>query len=91
MYTALFEAKAFGTDSRSLLRHLEKHRIQCRPLWQPLHLSTAHRGAFATECSTSERLYRDALTLPSSVGLTPTDQRRVIDAVRQAVPTKASR
>ena len=54
--------------------------IQTRPLWQPLHLSAAHRGAFAVDCSVAERLYRQALSLPCSVGLSSVAQAMVISA-----------
>lgn len=70
MYTVLVDKKKFGLDSRKLLETLQKVNIQTRPLWQPLHLSPAHHGSQHTECSVAERLYRDALSLPSSVSLT---------------------
>jgi perosamine synthetase len=82
--SVLVDEGAFGMGSRALLRHLEQAGIQTRPLWQPGHLSPAHRGSFATDCSTAERLNRDALSLPCSVGLTDDAQSRVIEAVRAA-------
>ncbi|MBX6331155.1 MAG: LegC family aminotransferase [Gemmatimonadaceae bacterium] len=81
MYTVLVDADTFGIGSRELLKTLERARIQTRPLWQPLHRSPAHRGAFAVDCSTAEDLHRRALSLPCSVGLTPESQREVIDQV----------
>jgi perosamine synthetase len=83
MYTVLVDAERYGMDSRALLRALGKRGIQTRPLWQPLHQSGAHRGAFATPCPVAERLNRDALSLPCSVGLTESEQTRVIEAVRE--------
>lgn len=85
MFTVLVEAAAYGMDSRRLLRWLADRKIQTRPLWQPLHRSQAHRGALAYHCDVAERLNRDALSLPCSVGLTVEDQERVINAVREAV------
>jgi perosamine synthetase len=81
MYTVLIDEAASEMGSRELLRNLARHNIQTRPLWQPLHCSTPYRGAYATDCSVAERLYRDALSLPCSVGLTPDEQERVIDRV----------
>lgn len=79
MYTVLVDEARFGRDSRSLLKALEGAAIQTRPLWQPLHCSRAHLGAFHMACPVAERLNREALSLPCSVGLTEDDQRRVTD------------
>lgn len=84
MFTALVDAARFGMDSRALLRFLEGRGVQTRPLWQPLHCSPAHTGAPATDCSVAARLNKEALSLPSSVGLNAADQARVIDEIRSA-------
>jgi dTDP-4-amino-4,6-dideoxygalactose transaminase len=52
---------------------------------EPMHLSPAHRASFATDCSVAERLHRECLSLPCSVGLTSEQQRRVSDAVAAGV------
>jgi perosamine synthetase len=82
MFTVLIDATQFGVDSRTLLRYLDANKIQTRPLWQPAHLSPAHRGMRATDCSVADRLNRDAISLPCSVGLTKPDQQRVIDLIK---------
>ncbi|HEX5436197.1 MAG TPA: LegC family aminotransferase [Gemmatimonadaceae bacterium] len=89
MYTILVDAARFGMDSRTLLRTLAAHGIQTRPLWQPLHLSRAHQNgeALRAPCPVAERLNRDALSLPCSVGLTDDEQDRVITAVLAAGST----
>ena len=81
MYTVLVDKARFGLDSRELLRELDQRGIQARPLWQPLHLSGAHRGAASTDCSAAERLNRQALSLPCSVGLDCISQQRVIETL----------
>jgi perosamine synthetase len=81
MYTVLIDEARFGRDSRNLLKTLEKSSIQTRPLWQPLHCSQAHLGAYHEACPVAERLNREALSLPCSVGLTEDDQRRVTDTI----------
>ena len=82
MYTILVDPARYGADSRSLLKALAARNIQARPLWQPLHLSPAHRESFARPCPAASRLNQVALSLPCSTGLTEDDQRRVIAAVR---------
>jgi perosamine synthetase len=85
MFTILVDEKTCGLSSRALLEALAARKIQTRPLWQPLHQSAAHRGAIATPCETAERLHRDALSLPCSVGLSAAQQERVIAAVTELV------
>ncbi len=81
LYTVRVDARGYGMDSRALLRRLDEHRIQARPLWQPLHRSPAHRGSPPADAPVADRVASAALSLPSSVGLTEDDQRRVIEVV----------
>jgi perosamine synthetase len=81
MYTILVEEEKFGMDSRSLMRMLSSRNIQCRPLWQPIHRSGAHASKDAVTMPVADQLNRRGLSLPCSVGLTESDQDRVIDAL----------
>jgi perosamine synthetase len=81
MYTILVDEKEYGLSSRELLHNLDKHGIQTRPLWQPLHLSQIYLGAQITPCAVAERLNMEALSLPCSVGLNDASQQRVVDIV----------
>lgn len=83
------DPETFGSDSRVLLRALEARRIQTRPLWQPIHQSRAHAGSPRLGGNVAERLNRECLTLPCSIGLTESDQQRVIEAIRQRKETHA--
>jgi perosamine synthetase len=85
MFTVLIDSQAFGLDSRAVLAAMTRDRIQTRPVWQPLHLSPAHAGALAVGGEVAERIHRDALSLPCSVGLVPEQQQRVISALRSYV------
>jgi perosamine synthetase len=85
MYTVLIDEVEFGRDSRTLLRALANERIQSRPLWQPMHRSPAHRGSQAYQCEIADRLYRDALSLPCSVGIRRAEQEWVASVVRRCV------
>jgi perosamine synthetase len=89
MYTVLVDAVEAGAGSRDLLRALGSAGVQTRPLWQPLHLSPAHERSFRTDCSVSERLYRDALSLPCSAGLDYDSQTAVIEALQSALGRRA--
>jgi len=81
LYTVTVDETRFGMDSRALLRKLRETGIESRPLWQPLHLSPAHAGCQSSSCEVSERLWRDCLSLPCSVGLQPETQMRVIEKI----------
>jgi perosamine synthetase len=81
MYTILIEEETFGMDSRLLLRTLGSQNIQCRPLWQPIHRSPAHASKNTIAMPVAEQLARRGLSLPCSVGLSESDQDRVIAAL----------
>jgi perosamine synthetase len=89
LYTVLVDEKIYGMSSRGLLAHLQQHGIQARPLWQPLHVSPAHRALRPEHCPVAEQLHAEALSLPSSVALSAADQARVIDLVAAAAAPHA--
>lgn len=84
LYTVLVDEAAFGMSSRDLLRALAEKNIQSRPLWQPMHRSPAHAGERSFGGEVADALCRDALSLPSSVGLTTQDVDFVAAAIREA-------
>ena len=61
MYTVLIKEAEFGTDSRQLLEALGKKKIQCRPLWQPIHQSPAHAYSRTGPLPKAELLSQQAL------------------------------
>ncbi len=70
MYTVLLDKAQYGTDSRALMKRLDQAGIQSRPLWQPLHCSSVYSKlrTQVTDYPVAERVNRDALSLPCSVG-----------------------
>ena len=84
LYTVLVDPTTYGETSRELLKRLAAAQVQSRPLWQPIHLSPAHRDAVRLPCAEAERIYERALSLPSSVSLRPQDQERVIACIRKS-------
>lgn len=81
MYTILVDESVYGASSRQLLSTLASRKIQTRPLWQPIHLSGAHKTPRELAMPVAEELYARALSLPCSVGLTGEDQQHVIDQI----------
>src|SRR6202041_569464 len=84
MYTILVEEDKFCMDSRQLMHIFDSQRIQCRPLWQPIHQSPAHATKNSGAMPVAEQLARQALSLPCSVGLTESEQDRVIATLLEA-------
>jgi perosamine synthetase len=77
LYTVLIEG-----GSRGVMRRLAEEGIQSRPLWQCLHRNAPYRDSERIGGEVGEAIQRDALSLPSSVGLSEQDQDRVISALR---------
>lgn len=87
LYTILLEPSLLAArsvaDSRDLLRFLARRNIQSRPLWQPLHLSPAHRASYRGPLPVAEDIQRRALSLPCSVDITPQELDRVTATIRE--------
>jgi perosamine synthetase len=83
MFTMLVDPAAYGASSRELLQRLHCNGIQARPLWQPMHLSPAHRHAFDGGCPVAQNLHEVAVSLPCSVGLSAEQQAKVISAIKR--------
>lgn len=84
LYTILIDEKRFGMSSRGLLAFLASNHIQARPLWQPMHRSPAHVGARRLGGDVAEQLCKEALSLPSSIGLAREQLDSVVTAIRAA-------
>ena len=79
--TVLIDPEEYGEDSRALMKRLARRGIQARPLWEPLHRSQALAGVQSVGGEVADDINRRALSLPSSVGLTPEQVQEVIGAV----------
>lgn len=69
LYTVLVDKRKYGIDARALMKIFESRNIQTRPLWHPLHNLKAFKGSMAYKIEKSLKLYQQALSLPSSVGI----------------------
>jgi perosamine synthetase len=84
LYTVLVEDDEEPAWKR-VQQQLAGEQIQARPLWAPLHEQRPYRSCQTYRIEVTPRLYRRGLSLPCSVGLTPSDQQRVTEVVRRAV------
>jgi len=80
---------ADGPRQRELvLRALERHAIEARPVWKPMHLQPLFAGApyFAHDGGdVSAALFHAGVCLPSGSNLTTAQQERVIEQLRRAL------
>lgn len=86
LYTIRVDPSRYGRDSRALMRGLASEGIMSRPIFEPMHKSKAHEGMQAIGGEVASRIVDEALSLPSSVGLTEEDQQRVIDSIKEFGP-----
>jgi dTDP-4-amino-4,6-dideoxygalactose transaminase len=67
---------------------LERHSIEARPVWKPMHAQPLFRGApyFGHEGGdVSLGLFDAGICLPSGSNMTQDQQARVIDQLRRAL------
>lgn len=70
-----------GFSHIDVIEKLEKHNIESRPLWKPMHLQPIYSGFpyYGSDFDTS--LFQSGLCLPSSSDLTKEDQNQIIDLI----------
>jgi len=73
----------------SVLRSLERHSIEARPVWKPMHLQPLFQGAtyfpHAPGLDVSASLFESGICLPSGSNLTDAQLQRVCDHLRRAL------
>ena len=85
LYTILIDKKKFSQSSRNLLKTLSQKGIETRSLWHPLDTLKPFQSCFAYHVKVAYQLYEQALSLPSCVNLTETQQHFVIDQIKSVV------
>jgi dTDP-4-amino-4,6-dideoxygalactose transaminase len=72
-----------------ILRSLERHSIEARPVWKPMHRQPLYKGApyfaHAEGDDVAGRLFDAGICLPSGSNLSDADLDRVIDQLRRAM------
>ena len=70
-------------DREMLRKELEKHNIESRPLWKPMHLQPVFNEAPMYGGSVCENLFNKGLCLPSGSNLSNEDRDRVLNQIKQ--------
>jgi dTDP-4-amino-4,6-dideoxygalactose transaminase len=72
-----------------ILRSLERHSIEARPVWKPMHLQPLFAGAeyfaHAEGEDVAARLFESGICLPSGSNMADDQLARVIDHLRRAL------
>lgn len=84
-----FDPDAIGLHPYTIMRRLQQHEIETRPVWKPMHMQPLFQDApyyaHDEQQSVSDRLFLTGLCLPSGTGMSEADQDRVIAALRQVL------
>ncbi|MES2360474.1 MAG: DegT/DnrJ/EryC1/StrS family aminotransferase [Pseudomonadota bacterium] len=80
---------------RQVMKALERHLIEARPVWKPMHLQKLFENTpyFSHESNmdVSQRLFQSGICLPSGSNLSEAQQDRVIDHLRHVIATMEDR
>lgn len=75
--------------SRLIMRGLERHSIEARPVWKPMHLQPLYQGAayfpHGDGNDVCASLFESGICLPSGSNLTDAQLRHVLDHLRRAL------
>jgi dTDP-4-amino-4,6-dideoxygalactose transaminase len=74
-----------GWTPETLREALERHGIESRPVWKPLHLQPVFTDALAVLNGTSERIFKRGVTLPSGSAMSDEDFLRIERVLRGVV------
>ncbi|MBW2659991.1 MAG: DegT/DnrJ/EryC1/StrS family aminotransferase, partial [Deltaproteobacteria bacterium] len=66
------------TDRDAIIRELERHNIESRPTWKPMHMQPLYKKYPIAGGSVAEHLFKYGLCLPSGTGMTLEEQEYVI-------------
>lgn len=80
-------AKTGGVTREDVRLALERHNIEARPLWKPLHLQPVFERFPYYGDGLSERLFDTGLCLPSGSSLDDEAFGRITDVLRSVLPT----
>ena len=87
----MVDERRLGIGRDGLVRALAERDIEGRPAWRPMHLQPLFASAECVGGQVAEDIGKRGLCLPSSSNLSPADQARVIQTIRDAVASVRAR
>ncbi|MFN0117289.1 MAG: LegC family aminotransferase [Elusimicrobiota bacterium] len=79
LYTVLLPDSITLDQRKKLILDMRAQGVESRPLWHPLYSLPVFKSPFSSRMPVSDELYRRAVSLPSSIGLSNEDQDIVIN------------
>ena len=80
------DPQLFGANREDIRLALERHNIESRPLWKPMHLQPVFADCRMRDGNVSGPLFENGLCLPSGSNLDVADVERVISIIRDMCP-----
>ena len=87
----LLDPDRAGVGRDEVRAHLEKHNIEARPVWKPMHLQPVHASCRVIGGAIAQSLFERGLCLPSGSSLRSDDLDRVIETFLSTPGLHASR
>ena len=81
LFTIFIDHK--NINAKFLQKKLLEYGIQTRRVWQPMNLSKPYKNCRMIGKNNSLKLYKNALSLPSSVNLRLIDQKKIINLINK--------
>ena len=72
-------------SSNEIIELLDKHQIESRPLWKPMHMQPVYKEIPYHGIGFDESLFNSGLCLPSCSDMTSEEQNEIIDLVSEAI------
>jgi len=69
------------TDPFKIINLLEKHNIESRPLWKPMHMQPVFKNELSFTNGKSEKLFSTGICLPSGTAMSRDDVQRVCEII----------
>ena len=60
-------------------------KVECRPLWKPMHKQPVYQGAPAYVNGVSESIFKVGMCLPSGPCVSDDDVRYIVDCIKEAI------
>lgn len=74
--------KTNGVDRETVRVELEKHNIETRPLWKPMHLQPIFKDCPAYLNGTSKDLFNRGLCLPSGSNMNNSEKEMIVEILK---------
>lgn len=83
MFSVLIDPDGFGRSRPEVLDLFKEVGVECRPVWNPVHTMPMYASCPRLGGAVAEMIFSKGIALPSSVGLSDSDQDLVIASLKR--------